>query len=252
MDVKNIMSTPVEMVDQGLLKILKSISQEDMGYLRADPKNRQWVKHVWHNGKHYRRESFSSVGEPATDLDGNVEVPNQREIFFIRRNSRFGFDDVEVAYFAYNTVLTTYETTPFFRYNPNLTWENDTQPYWEARSDPHPDSTKHDVKYKIESDSILLDLTEGGNFVRLIERSHPGFFQNVIINGDEEVYSQTRALARWSFDCGFDGIVYHSVRNTNDVKCAGKCLVMFSKEKVVKVGSMSGKVRKPFYDPIPL
>lgn len=96
----------------------------------------------------------------------------------------------------------------------------------------HPNSTKHDIRCNIAPDVVLLDLTRGGFLVRLIEKSYPNFFQEVILNKHEGVYSQTQALAGWSYAQEFDEIIYHSVRNTTDIQCCGKYLVMFNKKKV--------------------
>lgn len=110
-------------IEETLLAILESVSLDEIGKLKDNPKVEQWVKRPWYNGKHYQRESFRSANEAAKDFHGNMEMPNQRRVFYINRESRFGLADIEIAYFANNIVLSTYETTPFFRNRDNLTWK---------------------------------------------------------------------------------------------------------------------------------
>lgn len=229
-------------LDEKLLELLNKYPEKKLKMLKKSPKSAEWARKRWVNAKLYLRNSYVNGNEDAKFLyKGEIcnEIPCNRDIFYCGCATRFWIQNHATAYLARDLAIATYEIVVAFRDQENFL-QKDTEPHWRNERDDYSDYTLHHVTRFISQDCKLLDLYDPrlnpGSLLHFIEernQQYKSFYNNFLTNRDVNIaYPKTRALAKWALECGFDGIVYKSSRNPKDI-AGGKCLVMFSRDKVV-------------------
>lgn len=221
---------------KNISSILANVPDRLWTVIFNEANNQKWIKLSWYNLKFYYKSKIQNGNIEQINLKKKKEIPYQRKLFYPSPNGRFSLGNGCVAYFSNNSALNVCETIDKYRYDDLLMWDPTLHLYFDGKENPTKSLFGYPIVVKLAPESVLLDLSKKSNSLIkyiLSFRYCENFYEDCILSKDEDTYILTQQIAKVVFAKGFDGIVYKSVRQPNDVILVGENLVVLN-QNIIK------------------
>lgn len=215
---------------------LKSIPKEiwERFRIKSECSRNSWNgRNEWWNTKFYKNNppNNGELKQIPLKVKEKPEIPYNRKLFHLS-DGRFSLKKHPVAYFSSDYAIMCCETIKELRNNFKSSWKEYLEPYLDGISNPDLNAYGYPLTFILLEGTSILDLRRDSETLKLFETKAGINIRKMIYSVNDNNYVYSKELSEQVFNNQFDGIIYSSVREPNDINLCGNNLIMFNENKI--------------------